>query len=102
MAGEHQIIIPESEFSPLIVFIIICFFSILALIIFKSAKTNLPSVWTAGTQCAMMIASAIVLLAIGTVSVNAEWTVMIVFTLIVLMCIFGAIDPNIFFYPELS
>lgn len=98
----HQIIFPESEYSPIIIFIIICFFSILTLIICKSALTNVPSILTMTGQLSLMFSLTFILLIVGTISVNAEWLFMFIFTLVVLMTVYASISPSIFFYPPLS
>ena len=92
----------EGRYSPLIVFILICFFSLTGTIIYKSLTTKIPSVCTVGVESGLMILGCSVLLVVGAFSVKIEWFCLVILTLFVLLSIYAIIDPDVFFYPALS
>jgi hypothetical protein len=83
--------------TPMIIFIIMCFFCVISMIIYKSSFSNIPSMCTIGGQSFMMFSSSIILLFIGAISIYVEWCVMTLFVLFVTLCIFGITSPEIFF-----
>jgi hypothetical protein len=92
----------ESKYSPLIVFILICFFSLTGTVIYKSLTTKIPSVCTFGVESGLMILGCSILLVVGAFSVKIEWFCLVILTLCVLLSIYAIIDPDVFFYPALS
>jgi predicted small integral membrane protein len=97
---NETININQDWFSPLAIFIIICFFLVVGMIIYKNTTENLPSLSTMSSQCLLIIIACLILLFVGSISVTAEWISMFVFVLIISICMFGIIDPNILFYPR--
>lgn len=92
----------KSMYSPLIVFILICFFSLVGVIIYKSSTTKIPSICTIGVESGLMVVACSVLLVVGAFSVKMEWICLVILTLFILLTIYAIIDPNVFFYPALS
>lgn len=85
--------------TPLMLFIIFCFFTLVTLIAVKTYTDRPPSVLTMCTQSFCSIMSCFILMAIGLISIHTEWAVMIVFTMLILFVVTGLLSPEIFFFP---
>lgn len=92
----------ENMYSPLIIFILICLFCLFGVVIYKSTTSQIPSVCTIGTQIIFMIFGCAILLVTGSFNVEVEWICLVVITLSILFSSYAILEPNVFFYPELS
>lgn len=92
----------QNMYSPVIVFTLISFFSLIGAIIYRSLIAHIPSVCTIGTELIFMIISLALLIVIGSINVTAEWICMIILSLCVLLSIYVIIVPEVFFFPKLS
>lgn len=91
-----------SMYSPLIIFVLICFFCLVGIIIYKSSTTKIPSLCTLGVEVGLMIVGCSILLVVGSLSVEIEWICLVGLTLLVLLSTYAIVDPDVFFYPALS
>jgi hypothetical protein len=78
---------------PLTLFIIFCFFASIALIATKTYWDKPPSILTMSSQSFLSITSCAILMGVGLLSVYLEWSVMIVFVLIIMLFMTGIINP---------
>lgn len=85
--------------TPLVLFIIFCFFTLVTLIAVKTYTDKPPSVLTMVSQSTCSILSCFMLMTIGLISIHAEWAMMIVFSMFLLFFATGLLSPEIFFFP---
>lgn len=80
--------------TPLIIFIIFCFFALITLFITKTYYTGPPSVLTLFCTSYMSVISCFILILVGLLSVYIEWSFVFVFILGILFFMIGVIDPT--------
>jgi CHASE2 domain-containing sensor protein len=88
----------NNMYSPLIVFIIICFFCLVGVIIYKSVTDRIPSVCTMGVQTVFMFVGCAILIVMGVISINIEWLCLLLLTLAVFLSIYVIIEPEVLLY----
>ena len=95
MNNDLIVSVPDKVQTPIMIFIIICFFCIAAVIIYKSSTGNLPSVSTIGTQSMMTLTSCAILVMIGFISVSVVWFTMVIFVSMMIFITFHQLMPEV-------
>lgn len=88
--------------TPLMIFIIYCFFVVILMTIVRTYRKGPPSVATLGSQCFMSMFCSFILVGVGLISVFAEWGLMILFMLGITFFMISVLEPSIFFYSRTS
>lgn len=89
--------------TPLLIYIIICFFGVLMSVIFyKGEIAVFPSVFTMSTQFSFVLISCLILIVVGTISVRIEWLCMVICALLFFFNVLCIINPDILLYGKLS
>jgi len=91
-----------SIYSPASIYLIICFFCVLTIIIFRSSLYSIPSIVTMTALSMIMLTSCAALFVLANVSIAAEWACLIISTLFLLLTTYAILVPTVFFYPTLS
>jgi hypothetical protein len=126
LSGE--IVELSKKHLPLIIFIIICFFTTIGFIMYRFirlsqqrgalnvcpddfdptdircniSRPGLPTISDLSLLCFFMTMSCSILTVVGVLSVSAEWSSMIVFVLVIILTIISFAEPTIFFYSPIS
>lgn len=89
--------------TPLLIYIIFCFFGILISICFyKNTVAALPSVFAMSTQLCIVLICCISLIIIGMISVRMEWICMIICVMLFSFNVLCIINPEILLYNNIS
>jgi hypothetical protein len=88
--------------TPLMIFIIFCFFVVVLMTTVRTYQKGPPSLATLGSQCFMSMFCAFILIGVGLVSVSAEWGLMILFVLGITFFMISILEPSIFFHSRTS
>ena len=88
--------------TPLVLFIIYCFFILCLIISVKTYKEKPPSGLSMGSYSLMSMSSAIIIILVGTISIYAEWAVMFTCVLVVMFFMITVLDPDIFTFARTS
>jgi glycerol uptake facilitator-like aquaporin len=85
----------DNIWSPLIIFIIICFFSLIAIILYKSTTSRIPSIFTIGSLSLLMIFYCAILIVIGTIiNPYAAWGCLIILTFLILVTTYSILESE--------
>ena len=79
-------------YSPLIIFIIICFFSLISIILYKSSTSRIPSIFTISSLSLLMLFYCAILIVIGTINPYIEWFCLIILTALVLITTYSVLE----------
>ena len=88
--------------TPLTIFIIICVFCLICMIIYRTMNGSVPSIFNVSSHLFIMLSACVVLLLIGGISINLEWYLMIICVLFITMMMMINTHPDIFFYSAYS
>lgn len=88
--------------TPLMIFIIFCFFAVILMTTVRTYQKGPPSIATLGSQCFMSMFCAFILVGVGLISVYAEWGMMMLFILAITFFMISVLKPGIFFYSRTS
>jgi hypothetical protein len=88
-----------TKYRPLTVFIIICFFLTLLIVIYKILYNTMPSIATIVTFIILMAISCLLMLLCRP---PLDRPTMVVLTTIILLVSYAIMVPETFFYPEYS
>jgi hypothetical protein len=88
--------------TPLILFIIYCFFILCLLISVKTYKEKPPSGTTISSYSLLSMSSCFIIFIFGMISVYTEWAVMFTCVLIIMFFAISVLDPGLFIYPRTS
>jgi hypothetical protein len=92
----------ESIYAPVTIYIIICFFCVLAIIIYRSSAYKIPSISTMTLMSLIMLTSCAALTVLANISIAAQWGCLFIATLGILFVTYAILIPTVFFYPKLS
>lgn len=81
-------------YSPLIIFIIICFLSLISIILYKSATSRIPSIFTISSLSLLMLFYCAILIVIGTFNSYIEWFCLIILTALVLITTYSILESE--------
>ena len=92
---------PDTD-TPLILFIIYCFFVLCIIIFIRTYRLSPPSGLSIGSYSFMSMLSCFIIILFGLISVYAEWTVMLIFTLGITFFMISILNPSLFIYQRTS
>jgi hypothetical protein len=92
----------RSAYSPLSIYIIICFLCVMTIIIYRSSVYSIPSILTMTSFLFIMLVSCAILSILANISIAAEWACLIIVTFVLLLTTYAILVPTVFFYPKLS
>lgn len=89
-------------YSPVSIYIIICFFCVVTIIVYRSSLYNIPSIVTLLTLLIIMLVSSASLIILGNITTAGDWGCLIIVTLAILLVTYSILIPTTLFYPKLS
>lgn len=92
----------DNTLTPLSIYVIVSFICVIVIILYKSIIDKFPTLFTLFVMAMFIVLSYALLIVIGQFSVTLEWACVVVLTFSLLLSTFTVLNPDVFFYPELS